>query len=69
MASSPDKLRAVRLAAAAVEQSHGLLRLRIAEAHNRDGLSLRAIAEAAGISHEQVRRIVTRSPVSSPAAP
>jgi len=54
-----DPLEAVRTAAANAASSRSSLDQAIAEAH-KAGHSLRAIAEAAGLSHEQIRKIVTK---------
>lgn len=57
--SASDPLDFVRRAVRAVETDRAILEQRIQLAHDR-GLSLRAIAEAANMSHEQVRRILAR---------
>lgn len=48
---------AVEQAADALEEAEALFVQRIHEAHE-EGLSLRQIAEAAMVSHEQIRRLV-----------
>jgi hypothetical protein len=53
-------LRAVERAADKAALSRDGLAAAIRDAHAQ-GKTLRAIAEAAGMSHEQVRRIVSRS--------
>lgn len=50
----------VRIAARNAEDAQRFLEVQIQDARAR-GTSLRAIAEAAGVSHEQVRRILARS--------
>lgn len=47
----------VRIAAANLEESQKFFRIQVQDAHEK-GLSLRAIAAAAGVSHEQVRRMI-----------
>ena len=49
----------VKRAAARAYASDEALKTAICRAHS-EGASLRAIAQAAGMSHEQVRRIVSR---------
>lgn len=49
--------RKVERAAAKAAAAHAALVRAIREAH-AEGHSLRSIAEAAGVSHEQVRRLV-----------
>lgn len=55
----PSELRKVERAAAKAVASLALRDEAIHEAH-ASGQSLRKIAEAAGLSHEQVRRILSR---------
>jgi len=50
-------LRRVERAAAKAAVAHSALVQAIQEAHDQ-GLSLRSIAAAAGVSHEQVRRLL-----------
>lgn len=52
-----DELEAVEYAALAIGHAHDQLAATIRAAH-REGSSLRKIAEAAGVSHEQVRRLI-----------
>lgn len=61
MTAAPDPagLSAVRRAARSRANADALLELRVRSAHAA-GHSLRAIAEAAGISHTQVSNIVRR---------
>lgn len=54
-----DPVEAVRRTARELENTREILEQRIRRAHER-GASLRTLAEAAGVSHEQVRRIVSR---------
>jgi DNA-binding Lrp family transcriptional regulator len=49
----------VRIAARAERDARRFLEVQIQDARAK-GTSLRAIAEAAGVSHEQVRRILAR---------
>ena len=48
----------VRIAADALEESRRFFHAQVQDAHAK-GLSLRAIAAAAGVSHEQVRRMIS----------
>lgn len=54
-----SELRKIERAAAKAAVAREALESAIREAHE-NGLALRTIAEAAGVSHEQVRRIVQR---------
>ena len=54
-----DMIRTVEKAADRAKASREMLELTIRAAHG-GGLSLRAIAMAARMSHEQIRRIVSR---------
>lgn len=54
-----NSLKAVERAAAKAAASRAALETAILDAHT-NGASLRSIAEAAGISHEQVRRILNK---------
>jgi hypothetical protein len=54
-----NAVRKVERAAAEAAASREALELAIRQAH-QDGSSLRDIAKAAGVSHEQVRRILAR---------
>lgn len=56
MSGRRSELAGVRRAAARVTASRSALELAVLEARAA-GLSLRVIAEAAGLSHEQVRRL------------
>jgi hypothetical protein len=56
-AEHEPQLRAVERAAKEVEVSRAALRAAVCTAHEAD-VPFRAIAAAAGVSHEQVRRIV-----------
>jgi len=49
----------VRIAARAAADAQRFLEVQVKDAREK-GTSLRAIAEAAGVSHEQVRRILSR---------
>lgn len=53
------ELQKVRKAAAKVAASREKLEAAMREAH-ASGQALRKIAEAAGVSHEQVRRVLSR---------
>jgi hypothetical protein len=55
-----DATAKVKRAAAKAAASRAALETAIREAH-AEGSSLRAIATAAGVSHEQVRRLLERS--------
>jgi len=55
---TPEKR--VRVAARRLEEAKRDLGIQVQDAHEK-GLSLRTIAAAAGLSHEQVRRIVSRA--------
>ncbi len=56
-----SELRKVKHAAARSAAWRAALERAIREAHE-EGASLRAIADAAGVSHEQVRRIIRAAP-------
>ena len=56
-AAQQEAIETVEYAALAIGHAHDQLHATIRSAH-REGVSLRKIAEAAGVSHEQVRRIV-----------
>lgn len=49
----------MRIAAQAAADAQRFLEVQVKDAREK-GTSLRAIAEAAGVSHEQVRRILSR---------
>jgi len=53
----------VRIAAAALDESRRFFQVQVQDAHAK-GLSLRAIAAAAGVSHEQVRRMISADQTS-----
>lgn len=57
--SNPDHLRKVERAATKAAAAHAALVQAIQEAH-LSGESLRSIAAAAGVSHEQVRRLLSK---------
>jgi len=55
--SCEDTRKRVRIAAKNLTDAQEFFRVQVQDAHAK-GLSFRAIAEVAGVSHEQVRRIV-----------
>jgi len=57
VAEAKTQIAKVRRAAARVERAKTELELRIREAHDA-GASLREIAAAANVSHEQIRRVL-----------
>lgn len=54
-----NEIRKIERAAAKAAVAREKLELAMREAHE-SGLALRKIAEAAGVSHEQVRRVLSR---------
>lgn len=57
MATKEELLRGVSAAARRAEEAHGSLVQEMRRARD-EGISLRAIAEAAGRSHESVRKLL-----------
>lgn len=57
MSEDDDPIQKIRLAAARAAASRDWLNGAILQAHAK-GASLREIAKAAGVSHEQVRRLI-----------
>ena len=59
-AKTTDRVASLGMAAVQVKASQDHLVAQIRKAHD-EGMSLRAIATAAALSHEQVRRIVNQA--------
>lgn len=57
MTKGDPRVKRVRIAARNLDEAQSFFQVQVQDAHAK-GLSLRAIAAAAGVSHEQVRRIV-----------